>query len=252
MIRTLILAAVLTASAMAASAAEIRGTVTYRERMALPPDARLEVDLLDVSRADAPAERVTGATYAIRHQVPIGFLLPYDPATIDPGHRYALAARILPGDELMFRSEGTFPVAIPAAGAPVELLLHRAAAPAAAPGEGVLPADWIAEEIAGVSVADGVVSSLTLAADGAAHGRGGCNDFAGSWRLDGPKLTLGPMGATMMACSSPQSEQEAGFFKAFDATRASASTPAASCSSTPRDRRSPASVVRPDALFTGA
>ena len=77
--RALLLAAALLTAATAAGAAEIRGTVTYRERMALPPDARLEVDLLDVSRADAAAERVTGATYAITHQVPIGFLLPTTP-----------------------------------------------------------------------------------------------------------------------------------------------------------------------------
>ena len=33
----------------------VSGTVNYRERMALPPDAVVEVQLLDVSRQDAPA-----------------------------------------------------------------------------------------------------------------------------------------------------------------------------------------------------
>jgi len=34
----------------------VRGTATYRERMALPPGAVLEATLEDVSRADAAAE----------------------------------------------------------------------------------------------------------------------------------------------------------------------------------------------------
>jgi putative lipoprotein len=211
--RALLLAAAFLAVAAAAHAAEIRGTVTYRERMALPPDARLEVDLLDVSKADAAAERVTGATYAIRHQVPIGFLLPYDPATIDPAHRYALTARILLGEKPMFRSEGTTPVLTQGAGERVDMLLHRAAEAAELPGA------WIAEEIAGAPVAAGVTSSLTLAADGKAHGTGGCNNFTGGWKRDGAALALGPMGATMMACPAPASDQEAAFFHALDATR---------------------------------
>jgi putative lipoprotein len=214
----LLLAAALLAVAAAAGAAEIRGTVTYRERMALPEGARLAVDLLDVSKADVAAERVTGATYAVTHQVPIGFLLPYDPATIDARHRYALSARILVGEELTFRSEGTTPVLTQGAGERVDMLLHRAAAPAAAGAE-ALTGRWIAETIGGGTVATGVTSSLTLAADGTAHGTGGCNNFAGGWKLDGAALTLGPMGATMMACPPPASEQEAAFFRAFDATR---------------------------------
>ncbi|MFO1141974.1 MAG: META domain-containing protein [Amaricoccus sp.] len=218
MIRSLVLAGALALGAIAANAAEIRGIATYRERMALPPDARLEVDLLDVSRADAPAERVAGATFAIGNQVPIGFLLPYDPAAIDAGHRYELAARILRGDGLLFSSQGTVPVAVPAAGPPVEIMLHRAVPPATA-GKEALVADWVAEEIGGAPVADKVVSSLTLAADGSAHGGGGCNNFSGQWQLDGTRLILGPMAATMMACPPPQSDQEAALFKAFDATR---------------------------------
>ena len=218
--RLLILALALALGTMAASAAEIRGTVTYRERMALPPGAHLEIDLLDVSRADAAAERVTGATFAISHQVPIGFALPYDPAVIDARHRYALTARILIGDELVFRSQGTAPVLTQGAGETIDIVVHRAAAPTAtAPGEAALLATWIADEIAGNAVAAGVTSSLTLEAGGKAHGTGGCNSFAGGWKLDGPALALGPMGATMMACPPPVSAQETAFFQALEATR---------------------------------
>ena len=37
---------------------KVTGSVTYRERIALPPSAVVTVKLLDVSRADAPAELI--------------------------------------------------------------------------------------------------------------------------------------------------------------------------------------------------
>ena len=40
---------------LASAGGTVSGTATYRERMALPPDAVLEVKLQDVSLADAPA-----------------------------------------------------------------------------------------------------------------------------------------------------------------------------------------------------
>ena len=47
-----------------------------------------------------------------------------------------------------------------------------------------------------------------LMADGQAGGNTGCNNYFGSYTVDGDSLTFGPMGATMMACPEPQSNQE--------------------------------------------
>lgn len=103
------------ASAMEASdvtqTASVSGTVTYRQRIALMPSAIVEVKLLDVSRADAPA--VTIAEQVIRaagRQVPIGFELRYDPRRIDERHRYAVQARILEDGKLRFINTQAFPV----------------------------------------------------------------------------------------------------------------------------------------------
>jgi hypothetical protein len=57
---TLLLAVCLTAEAE--TTATVRGEATYRERLAVPPGARLEVLLLDVSRADAPAQTIGSVT----------------------------------------------------------------------------------------------------------------------------------------------------------------------------------------------
>lgn len=88
----------------------LTGVVTYRERMALPPNAVVEVQLQDVSRADAPAQTIAEQVITPTTQVPIPFELKYDPASIDPRNRYAVAARITADDELLFINTTAYPV----------------------------------------------------------------------------------------------------------------------------------------------
>ena len=73
----------------------LTGTVTYLQRIALPPDAVIDVQLQDVSLQDVPATVIASERYiAGGRQVPFPYELAYDPAGIDPGHTYAVAARI--------------------------------------------------------------------------------------------------------------------------------------------------------------
>ena len=75
---------------------ELTGTVTYRQRIALPDDAVVQVRLLDVSRADAPSLVLSEANIETKgRQVPIPFAVRYDPAMIDPRVSYAVDAKIL-------------------------------------------------------------------------------------------------------------------------------------------------------------
>jgi uncharacterized lipoprotein YbaY len=93
------------ASNVRADTATIRGSAAYRERMALPPGAVLAVALLDISRADAPAETLAEARIPIEGQVPVGFALPYDPARIQPSHRYAIRGAIEVEGRTAFRTD---------------------------------------------------------------------------------------------------------------------------------------------------
>src|SRR6516165_2681567 len=69
----------------------VTGTVAYRERMALPPDAAIDVRLEDVSLQDAPPRLVGESIFAAAgQQVPIAFQLSYNPADINPAHTYQL------------------------------------------------------------------------------------------------------------------------------------------------------------------
>lgn len=91
--------------------ASLRGTVFYRERMALPPNATVVVRLLDISRADAPAEKIAETVVETNgRQVPIPFELSYDPSRIDPRMSYALEAVIEIDGQRMFRNDTVHPV----------------------------------------------------------------------------------------------------------------------------------------------
>lgn len=236
----LALVAALAAGGIASAATDvIRGSATYRERMALPPGTTLEVELLDVSKADAPAVVLASESVPVVRQVPIPFAVSYDPATIDQKNRYALTARLVKEGATLFRSTATTPVLTQGAGETAEILLvqtpepaatdagagEAAAAPAAAPAE--VPADmaaiagtWIAEEINGAPSGEKVVSWLKLGNEGRAQGQGGCNSYTGTYKLEDGTLSFGPLASTRRACPEPQMSQEDRFFAALGAVKA--------------------------------
>ncbi|PFG45901.1 putative lipoprotein [Vibrio sp. ES.051] len=84
----------------------ITGTVAYRERIALPPNAVVTVSLEDVSLADAPAKVLAKQTFETQgKQVPFSFELNYDSNEIKPNHRYSVRARIEVDSKLRFISD---------------------------------------------------------------------------------------------------------------------------------------------------
>ena len=110
--------------------ASLNGTVTYRERMMLRPDATITVRLQDVSRQDVPALLIAEQQIPAQGKsVPIPFSLEYDPARIDERYSYAVRAEIRGGDgELLWTTDTHHPVLT--RGAPtdqVEILVVSAA-----------------------------------------------------------------------------------------------------------------------------
>jgi len=90
--------------------ATVTGTVTYRERIALAPDAVVEVKLIDVSRADAPAVTIGEQVIENPGQVPIAFEIEYNPDDIDDRFTYAVRAVIREGDKLAFTTDTRYSV----------------------------------------------------------------------------------------------------------------------------------------------
>jgi putative lipoprotein len=73
----------------------VTGSITYRERIALPPTAQVEITLADVSLMDAPSKTIAQQSFtADGRQVPFAFSLTVDQRQLDPRHSYAVSARI--------------------------------------------------------------------------------------------------------------------------------------------------------------
>lgn len=73
----------------------VTGQITYRERIALPPTAQVEIQLSDVSLMDAPSRTIAQQRFtADGRQVPFAFSLTVDQRPLDPRHSYAVSARI--------------------------------------------------------------------------------------------------------------------------------------------------------------
>jgi putative lipoprotein len=94
-----------------AATGRVDGTVVYRERMLLPPDATLRVDVRDVSRADAPSVLLGGTTIPIGQQgPPYAFRVHYFADAIDPRFTYGVSAVISDSRGMIFRNTTMIPV----------------------------------------------------------------------------------------------------------------------------------------------
>jgi len=90
---------------------QIVGEVLYKQRIALPANSVIQIQLQDVSLQDVKAEilaeyeisPVTGVT-------PFEFVIPTE--AFKTGHRYAISARITVADELWFINTQSYPVNI--------------------------------------------------------------------------------------------------------------------------------------------
>lgn len=105
-----------------ASAGTLQGTATYRERIALQPDAVFEAELQDISRADAPATVLGRSKLVPAGQPPFRFEIAYDDAAVQPGHRYTIRATIKHQDRLLFTTDRAYPV-LDGGNAPLQILL---------------------------------------------------------------------------------------------------------------------------------
>jgi putative lipoprotein len=188
----------------------IEGSVIYRERMRLPPGAEVEVELQDISRADAPASTLATVLLPAADGPPYAFSMEYPGADIDPRHRYALRAAITVEGKLLFTSTDYID---PFAATPVEILVRRVPRDRSA-GAGRAPASlegtrWLLESVKGAAAgpgAGGHAADLFLDGDSQqVAGFSGCNRFSGSYRREGrathgSPLSFGPLAGTRRAC----------------------------------------------------
>ncbi|MBN8937939.1 MAG: YbaY family lipoprotein [Rhizobiales bacterium] len=202
----------------AAATLTLRGTVAYRERIALPRSAVVEVKLVDVSLADAPARTIAETRIAAGPRNPVRYTLRFDRAEIQPRRSYALQARISDGDRLLFITTTRHTVF---AGGPnrTDIRVERVSGQGEAPQQPGLAGRWLAEDIGGGGVIDRLQSVLEIGADGRVSGTGGCNRIGGRATVTGTAISFGRLISTQMACTPAAMNQEHKFLTALEAAR---------------------------------
>lgn len=188
--------------------ANVTGTVTYRQRSALPQGAVVTVQLQDVSRADAPATVIgEQVIHPEGKQVPFSYSVPYDPKQIQENHRYSMRATITDSSgKLLFTSTTAYPVITQ--GNPtsnVELVVEPVAssAPATSDLTGVV---WLWQ---GTTDATGKTTTpddpnkytLEFLPSDQVHVQADCNTANGPYTAEGSSLSIGPFAVTRAACA---------------------------------------------------
>lgn len=213
------LAPLFAAGGVAAAPASLRGTVFYRERIALPPGATVTVRLLDVSLADAPSRTIAETTIRPRGQVPVPFVLRYDDRDIRPRRSYALSAEIRDRDRVLFTTTTRYSV-LTGGRDNTDLLLQRVAGgPDRPEPEAGIQGRWLVEDIKGERVRGSKQATLEISRDGRVSGNAGCNGIGGEARINGNRIDFGRMISTQMACAPDIMRQERQFIDALEATR---------------------------------
>ena len=218
----LTLACTLAGFAAQAQSTSLEVTVSYRERIALPPDAKLHVQLRDMTPSDATPVPLAAKLIAMTG-VPMTVSLSYDPEVVEAGRSYAITASLWSGDEQLFRTAR--PQAVPegAAEGPVEIVLSMVEAfeTSAVPPRTLIGVRWVATEILGAPWSNDDPATLTVDETSTFSIFGGCNRFTGQMQIAAGQIAFPEnFAGTLMACPNEVEDQERGFLAAL--ARASA------------------------------
>ena len=103
--------------------ATLTGTIVYRQRTALTPEAVVQVELREAALPGGEATVVARRIIERPGQAPIAFSLSYDPAAIDPSRAYTVSARITDRGQLQFVTDAPAPVLTRGAPSSAEILV---------------------------------------------------------------------------------------------------------------------------------
>lgn len=194
----------------------VRGSVAYRERIALPPDVVVEVWITDVSPLILAVPVIAETTVlAEGRQVPLPFELRYDPTRIEPDHDYAVKAVIRSEGRILFATEAPYHVITKGNPTQVDLQLVREVEGSGSETRNLRGSAWRLDDLGGAGILESVEATLEFSEDGKVSGSGSCNRFFGSAEISGQSIKLGPLGSTRMSCVEAVMNQEAKYLGAL-------------------------------------
>jgi putative lipoprotein len=209
-------------TSLAQTRARIVGTATYRERIALTPEAVFDATLEEVSRADETARVVARVRDRRPGRVPIAFEISYDPRRLDPRGRYIVRATIRDRGRLRFTGTQVVPIRSRGRRYDVNVVMRspRAEEPRPQPLDRLGDAHWVAVRIDGrlVDLPAGREHWLEFdSRDGRVTGNTACNRLSGAYESGDSMLRFGDLTTTRMACQGTM-DVEADFLRALDET----------------------------------
>ena len=182
----------------------------------LRPGTVLEVDLLDITRKGEKGRLLSRMSFDPDDGVPIGFRIYYDSRLVSSRGRYSLAARLIEGTEVLYRSAVITPVLSDGLDPKPEIVLERVR-PLSAGGSPV-GVKWRVRRIDGVKPF-GFTKSVLMLEDGERmSGDAGCNKFKGKYKIDGDRLDFGAPAMTRRGCTPPIMDREKGYLRALERT----------------------------------
>jgi len=216
------LACVIAGVAAQSQPASLEVTVSYRERIALPPDARLYVQLLDMTAPDAAPVPLATQLFAMSG-VPMTVSLTYDPGVVEAERSYAISASLWSGDEQLFRTTRPQTVLEGTADDPVEIVLSMVThlESAEAPLRTLTGVRWVTTEVLGAPWMNDDPATLAVDETSSFSIFAGCNRFTGQLHIAAGQIAFPESFAgTLMACPNDAEDQERTFLAAL--ARASA------------------------------
>ena len=216
------------ASPAFAAKVSLSGQVTYREGIALPDLATLEIQLVDETLPGLPPRLDVRAPIGPNGGVPLSFTLAFEDSLILPSHTYALVAAISAESGMLFRNAEPYTVNPLAPAEPVLIVTNLvgqvqessavSSAEAAAAPPALLDSIWTAVSIGDTPVLPRTAPSLSIGADLRAGGNGGCNSWFAQAEISGDTLRLGSITATQKGCTQSVNLQEQAFRAALNGT----------------------------------
>lgn len=214
-----LMAPVFTSAAMAETAT-VSVTAQAEGDITLPEGSLLGIELLDVSRADAPSTIVSSVFMQVS-ALPVTLDVPYDTSMIDDRMSYTVSGSVMAGDGTVYHTTSAAPVITRDAGDSVTITLDGVITPqeAPAPVSDPLGANaWTAYEIGGRMLVTDDAPTLTLMPDGTFSLYAGCNRYMGQADIaDGAFVVAQPMAGTRMYCGDRMALEQT-TLEAFEAS----------------------------------
>ena len=197
----------------------ITGELTYRQRIALPPQAVAFVEVR-TQGADVAAPPVAQTSIDLAgRQVPVAFSIELPRAHLENGTAYQLGGGVRVDGQTNWRVIEPVSIETSAEDFDAGMLMmtqqqNEEQQAIETLGKEALSGEWHIVKVGDDMIGTDAKATLNFAADGFS-GRL-CNSFRGDYTVDGTTISFGQTAATLMACPDPLGRQEQALFKAFE------------------------------------